>query len=143
MAYQNSLNAETAMTIQISKSFCSNYFFVLENMVNFHKISIHIYIWVYYFYCIINPHFTNFSVLMDIIYMTKSSLESSVIYFFKFFLMFIYILRERQSMSGGGTERVKTQNPKQALGSELSTLSPMRGMYPQTVRSWPEPKSDA
>ena len=47
-------------------------------------------------------------------------------------------------MSRGGAEREReTQNPKQAPGSELSAQSPMRGSNSQTVRSWPEPKSDA
>ena len=36
----------------------------------------------------------------------------------------------------------ETQNPKQAPGSELSAQSLMRGSNSQTVRSWPEPKSD-
>ena len=47
-------------------------------------------------------------------------------------------------MSEKGAEREsKTQNPKEAPGSELSTQSPMWGSKPQTVRSWPELKSDA
>ena len=64
---------------------------------------------------------------------------------FKFFLMFIYFWdRERQSVSGGGAEReTHTQNQKQAPGSELSAQSPTRGLNPQTVSSWPEPKSVA
>ena len=36
----------------------------------------------------------------------------------------------------------ETQHRKQAPGSELSAQSPMRGLNPQTVRSWPELKSD-
>ena len=40
-----------------------------------------------------------------------------------------------------GRER-ETQNLKQAPGSELSAQSPMRGLNPQTTRSWPELKSD-
>ena len=54
--------------------------------------------------------------------------------------------RERDSTSGGGgraeTER-ETQNPEQAPGSELSAQSPTRGSNTPTVRSQPEPKSDA
>ena len=42
-----------------------------------------------------------------------------------------------------GQRERETQNLKQAPGSELSAQSPMRGSNPQTVRSWPEPKSDA
>ena len=58
----------------------------------------------------------------------------------KFFLMFIM---ERQSMSMGGAERGGTQNLRQAPGSELSAQSWRQGSNPWTVRSWPEPKSDA
>ena len=47
-------------------------------------------------------------------------------------------------MNRGGAEREReTQNPKQAPGSELSAQSPTQGSNPQTVRSWPELKSDA
>ena len=47
-------------------------------------------------------------------------------------------------MSGGGAERERgTQDPKQVPGSELSAQSPMWGLNSRTVRSWPEPKSDA
>ena len=61
------------------------------------------------------------------------------------FFMFTYFReRDRQNMSGGGAEREReTQNPKQAPGSELSAQSPMRGLNSQTLRSGPEPKSDA
>ena len=59
--------------------------------------------------------------------------------FLKIFLMFYFIFeRERQSMSGGGTERERdmhTQNPKQAPGSELSAQSPTRGSNSQNARS--------
>ena len=48
--------------------------------------------------------------------------------------------RERQSMSRGGSER-EIQNPKQALGSELSAQSSMWGSNSLTMRS--EPKPDA
>ena len=51
--------------------------------------------------------------------------------------------RDRASMSREGAERdSETQNPKQAPGSELSAESPMWGLNSQTVRSWPELKSD-
>ena len=49
---------------------------------------------------------------------------------------------ERQSMSRAGAER-ETQNLKQAPGSELSAQSLMWGWNSQTMRSCPEPKSDA
>ena len=52
--------------------------------------------------------------------------------------MFIYFERERerdrQSANGGGAER-KTQNLKQAPGSQLSTQSVTWGSDPQTTRS--------
>ena len=46
-------------------------------------------------------------------------------------------LRERQIVSGGGSERGReeTQNPKQALGSKRSAQSPTQGSNPRTVRS--------
>ena len=64
------------------------------------------------------------------------------------FLMFLYFWereRERQTdrVSRGGAEREgETQNSKQAPGSMLSAKRPKRGSNSQTVRSWPEPKSD-
>ena len=48
-----------------------------------------------------------------------------------------------RAWKGEGQRQRETQNPKQAPGSELSAQSPTRGSNPQTVRSWPEPKSDA
>ena len=53
--------------------------------------------------------------------------------------MFIYF-------GGGGEERERereTQNPKQALASELSGQSPTWGSNSQMVRSTPKPKLDA
>ena len=46
-------------------------------------------------------------------------------------------------MSMKGQREGETQNLKQASGSELSAQSPTRDSSSQTVRSWPEPKSDA
>ena len=44
--------------------------------------------------------------------------------------------RERQSMRRGeGQRERKTQNPKQAPGSELSAQSLMQGSNPRAVRS--------
>ena len=62
-----------------------------------------------------------------------------------FFLNVLFIFeRERETeWSGEGQRERETQNPKQALGSELSAQSPTWGSNPQTVRSCPEPKSDA
>ena len=41
-------------------------------------------------------------------------------------------------MQAGEEQReTETQNLKQAPGSELSAQSPMRGLNPQTARSWP------
>ena len=59
-----------------------------------------------------------------------------------FFLMFIYFERETENMSRGETER-ETRNPKQTPGSKLSAQSLMQGSNSQTMRLWPEPKSDA
>ena len=53
----------------------------------------------------------------------------------KIFLMFVFEgERERQSMSGRGTER-ETQNLNQAPGSMLSAQSPTQGLNSQTTRS--------
>ena len=58
--------------------------------------------------------------------------------------MFIYFWdRERQRMNGGGAEREGHTDRKQAPGSEPSAQSPTWGSNSQTVRSWPELKSDA
>ena len=56
-------------------------------------------------------------------------------FFFNFFNVYLF-LRERDTLSGsgGGAER-ETQNPKQALGSEMSAQSPMQGSHSQTMRS--------
>ena len=61
--------------------------------------------------------------------------------------MFIFIfererVREQAHKQGRGRER-HTQNPKQTPGPELSVQSLTRDSNSQTVRSWPEPKSDA
>ena len=57
--------------------------------------------------------------------------------------MFIF-KRETEHEQGRGREREReTQNPKRAPGSELSAQSPTRGSNSRTVRSGPEPKSDA
>ena len=69
-------------------------------------------------------------------------------FFFNFFFFFTFYLflrnRVRQSVSGGGAEREgdRIWSSLQAL-SKQSAQSLMRGLNPQTVRSWPEPKSDA
>ena len=59
--------------------------------------------------------------------------------------MFIYFLRdtEKKSMSRGGAGREGYTESEQALGSELSTQNPKWGLNSCTVRSCPEPKSDA
>ena len=60
-------------------------------------------------------------------------------------LMFIFEReRERErEQTGEGQREGETQNLKQAPGSELSAQSLAWGSNLQTVRSWPEPKSDA
>ena len=66
-----------------------------------------------------------------------------------FFLMFIYLfLRETEREVLGayieeGQKESEIQNLKQAPGCKLSAQSLTRGLNSQTVRSWPEPKSDA
>ena len=63
----------------------------------------------------------------------------------KFFFFCIYLfLRDRETVwAGEGQRERETQIHKQAAGSELSPQSRTRGSNPWTVRSWPEPKSDA
>ena len=53
--------------------------------------------------------------------------------------------RERESMNGGGQRKKETQNLKQAPGSRLHAVStePNVGLEHMTVRSRPEPRSDA
>ena len=57
--------------------------------------------------------------------------------------LFIFETQKDRAWAGEGQRGRETQNPKQALGSELSAQSPMRGSNSRTARSWPEPKSDA
>ena len=59
--------------------------------------------------------------------------------------MFIYFWETERDRARAEEEQKEreTQNVKQASGSELSEQSPMGGSNPQTMRSWPEPKSDA
>ena len=45
--------------------------------------------------------------------------------------------------AGEGQRERETQNPKQTPGSELPEQGPMQGSNSQTVRSWPELKSEA
>ena len=62
--------------------------------------------------------------------------------FFKNISNIYLFLRDRAQASEGHRER-ETQDLKQAPGSELSAQSRTWALKPQTVRSWPEPKSDA
>ena len=55
----------------------------------------------------------------------------------------MFIFERDRVWTGQGQRERETQNSKQASGSELSVQSPTRGSNTQTVRSWPEPKSDA
>uniref|UniRef100_A0ABI8AJT5 V-type proton ATPase subunit a n=1 Tax=Felis catus TaxID=9685 RepID=A0ABI8AJT5_FELCA len=48
-----------------------------------------------------------------------------------------------KARAGEGQRQREAPNPKQAPGSELSAQSPTRGSNSRTVRSRPEPKSDA
>ena len=51
--------------------------------------------------------------------------------------------RARQSVRGEGPQERETQNLKQAPDSELSEQDLMQGSNPKTVRSLPDPKSNA
>ena len=53
----------------------------------------------------------------------------------------MYLWEIETAWVGEGQREWETQNPKQAPGSELSAQSPLWGLNPWTVRSWPEPKS--
>ena len=69
-----------------------------------------------------------------------------VLFFFLIFLnvfLFIFETERNRAWAGEGQRERETQNLKQAPGSELSAQSLTRGSNSQTVRSWPEPKSDA
>ena len=57
--------------------------------------------------------------------------------------MLIHLLRERDSARVGRGRERQRWNPKQAPGTELSAQNLTWGLNPQTVRWWPEPKSDA
>ena len=59
--------------------------------------------------------------------------------------MFTYFLRERERerVSWGGAEREGDKRAKAEAGCALTAGSPMWGLNSQTVRSCPEPKSDA
>ena len=69
------------------------------------------------------------------------------IYFILFLIFFLHLFifeRQRETAwAGEGQREEETQNQKQAPVSKLSAQSPMRGSNPWTVRSWPEPKSEA
>ena len=60
--------------------------------------------------------------------------------------MFTLREREKERDRGQAGERQRErriQNPEEAPRSELSAQSPTQGPNPQTVRSRPEPTSDA
>ena len=64
-------------------------------------------------------------------------------FFFSFNVYFSERETETESEQGRSREREReTQNLRQSPGSELSAQSPTWGLNPQTVRSWPELKSD-
>ena len=68
-----------------------------------------------------------------------------LLFLFKECLFLCYLfLRERECVWTGKEQREReSQNLKQAPGSEPSAQSRTRGSNSRTVRSWPEPKSDA
>ena len=66
-----------------------------------------------------------------------------LLYFF-FNLFHVCLFWERDKVWVGEGQRAReTKNVKQGSGSALSAQSPMQGLNPWTVRSWPEPKSEA
>ena len=72
-------------------------------------------------------------------WLSEAGIPSPVI----FLNVFIYFWeRERQHEWGERQRERDTQNPKQAPGSELSAQSLMWASNSQTMRSWPELKSD-
>ena len=54
-----------------------------------------------------------------------------------------WFIFERESMSQGGAEWEGDTESEADSGSDLSAQSPTWGSNPQTVRSWPGPKSGA
>ena len=60
----------------------------------------------------------------------------------KFFLMFLFESEADRAWAAEGQRERETQNPKQALGSELSAQSLTWGWNSWTMRPWPQPKSD-
>ena len=68
-------------------------------------------------------------------------LEFIYLFIKKIFFYIDLFLRERDRVwAREGQRERETQNPKQTPGSELLAQSPMRGLNPWTMRSWPEPK---
>ena len=65
-----------------------------------------------------------------------------LVYFLFYFVFNVYLFLRDREWAGEEQRERETQNPKQVPGSELSAQSPSWGSNPQTVRSWPEPKSD-
>ena len=65
--------------------------------------------------------------------------QFSFLFFFLFFNVYLFL---RESVSRGGAERDTHTESKAGSSSELSAQSPTQGSNSQSVRSWPEPKSD-
>ena len=66
----------------------------------------------------------------------------SLIYKIIFFFSICLFLRERQSVSKGGAEREGDTESKAGSRLWAAAQSLMWGSNSQTMRSWPEPKSD-
>ena len=64
----------------------------------------------------------------------KINAALSPAFFFLRFYLFILRERERERERGGGAERVRDKNLKQAPGSELSAQSHIWGSNSQTMR---------
>ena len=74
--------------------------------------------------------------------LATNSLYLSVSVFVCFFFkhLFVFETERDRARAGEGQRERKTQNPKQAPGSELSAQSPTWGSNSQTARSWPQPE---
>ena len=72
----------------------------------------------------------------------KELLIVMVMFYFFFFLNVYLLFRERQNMSGGGTEREADTESEASSRLQAISTKPNAGSNPGTVRSLPEPKSD-
>ena len=92
-----------------------------------------------HFYKGIFPRFCKYIIGSIIHYWWLAILFFKKNFFFQ--RLFIFETERDREWTGEGQRERETQNPKQALGSELSAQSLMRVLNSWTVRSWPESKS--